>query len=584
MFGGKTFEILALREGRWIIEATAKHQEVAQAEAAKILAKAGIQGVRVIKEAKGSIDRIKPEDILFEKMKPKTEEKIFVQDIDDAPVCRSPGDLFLGEPRATVNRLFRNYLDKNNLTATELLHAPREIKRVLEEGTLLFSAIGKVATFQVRKMEETTVNERRDVLFDFINKINARAIAAAEQKIPRIRIEGFNEVTGTIIATAPQEHRDHLIRYAMSAELVENRSFLGKFGQLMEWAWKAEEPAVFEAIDCFVSDTLYNVDVLRDLIGNPRELGTALVTLLCVAEGRPVGELAEGEEAEEEPQELTPEHRDFTNTVFIKLIADGKLPESQDVLLDRVRRQLEGLSPLSRGDREEEREVFVGLLDKLIPDLEMVGGPSMAQAMTARQSTIINKGGNKGMREAAETMLPTLHDPGRKTGYLLALMESEVGQTYLRNDLETLLDRLLVESQTVNHLIRDKLPPNKKMAKITSIYHHIEKSNLPAQRKVALTERLDELLAAYITDSKILDKLDNPEKPLHVRAFMLVSMVQPEMLPKGKASNLARSIIVRHLRQPNFEDQLVAAIPDPSEKAKTLRKFHEQLHRCGFFG
>jgi len=164
------------------------------------------------------------------------------------------------------------------------------------------------------------------------------------------------------------------------------------------------------------------------------------------------------------------------------------------------------------------------------------------------------------------------------------MMESEIGQTVLRDDLEALLDKLLVHSETINHLIRDKLPPNKKMAKVTSIYHHIEKSNLPSQRKVALTERLDELLVSYITDGKILDKLDNPDKPLHIRAFMLVSMVQPEMLPKGKASNLARNIIVRHLRRPNFEDELVAAIGDPTEKANTLRKFHEQLHRCGFFG
>ncbi|MDF1790343.1 MAG: hypothetical protein P1U88_00460 [Thalassobaculaceae bacterium] len=580
MFGGKTFEILALREGRWTIEATAKHQEVAQAEAAKILSRAGIQGVRVIKEAKGSIDRLKPEDILFEKMKPKTEDKVFIQDVDDAPVCHNPSDLFFGEARATINRLFRNYLDKNNLTATELMHSQREMKRLLDEGTLLFSAVGKVSTFQVRKMEETTVNQRRDVLFDFVNKIQARATNAANQKLPRIRVEGFNEVIGRIIANAPEEHVGHLIRYAMSVELVENRSFLGKFGQVMEWAWKAETPEALQAIDIFASDVLYNVDVLRDLMGNQRELGTALVTLLCLAEGQILGDDPEAEE----PAELTPEHRDFTNLAFIRLIADGKLPESKDVLLDRVRRQLEGLSPLSRGDREEEREVFVGLLDKLIPEIEMIGGPSMAQAMTARQSTIINKGGNKGMREAAETMLPTLGDPGRKTGYLLALMESEVGQTYLRNDLETLLDNLLVESQTINHLIRDKLPPNKKMAKVTSIYHHIEKSNLPPQRKAALTARLDELLVSYITDGKILDKLDNPDKPLHVRAFMLVSMVQPEMLPKGKASNLARNIIVGHLRRPNFEDELVAAITDPSEKAKTLRKFHEQLHRCGFFG
>ena len=580
MFGGTTFEILALREGRWIIEATAKHQEVAQAEAAKILSRAGILGVRVIKEAKGSIDRLKPEDILFEKMKPKTEEKVFIQDVDDAPLCHAPSDLFVGEARATINRLFRNYLDKNNLTATEVMHAPRELKRLLDEGTLLFSAVGKVSTFQVRKMEDATVNQRRDVLFDFISKIQARANNAAEQRLPRIRVDGFNEVLDGIIANAPKEHVSYLIRYVMSVELIENRSFLGKFGQLMEWGWKAQTPQAMEAIDIFVSDTLYNTDVLRDMIGNPRELGTALVTLLCVAEGRPLVE----EEEDEEPVELTPEHQDFSNSTFIRLIAAGKLPESKQVLVDRVRRQLAGLSPLTRGDREEEREVFVGLLDKLIPDIDIIGGPSMAQAMTARQSTIINKGGNKGMREAAETMLPALGDPGRATGYLLAMMDSEIGQTVLRNDLETLLDKLLVHSQTINHLIRDKLPPNKKMAKVTSIYHHIQKSNLPEQRKAALTDRLDELLVSYITEGKILDKLDNPEKPLHVRAFMLVSMVQPEMLPKGKASNLARNIIVGHLRRPNFEDELVAGIPDPSEKAKTLRKFHEQLHRCGFFG
>ena len=40
---------------------------------------------------------------------------------------------------------------------------------------------------------------------------------------------------------------------------------------------------------------------------------------------------------------------------------------------------------------------------------------------------------------------------------------------------------------------------------------------------------------------------------------------------------------VRKKKQ-DVEDELVAGIPDPSEKAKTLRKFHEQLHRCGFFG
>ena len=91
------------------------------------------------------------------------------------------------------------------------------------------------------------------------------------------------------------------------------------------------------------------------------------------------------------------------------------------------------------------------------------------------------------------------------------------------------------------------------------------------------------MLASYVVDGKILDRLDDPNKPLHIRAFMLVSMCQPEMLPDGKASKLAREIIVKHLRRPNFETELVAQVPDEAKKEKILRDFHVQLHRSGFF-
>ena len=576
MFGKKTFEILVLRDGRWMIDGVADSQDVAQAEASRVLSRAGVEAVRVIKESKVPLHLIQEKDILFEKSKPKGEEKIFVLDIPDAPLCDSADDLFFGEARATINRLFRNYLDKHNMTATELMLAPREIKRVLDEGTLLFSAVGKVATFQARKSEKGQVNDRRDELFNYINELNAKAIAAANEKYPRIRSIGFNEAIAYHSENNP-ENFDYLLRFAIATELVENRSFLGKLGQVMEWASEADNTDVLATLDMFIADILHNADVLRDLMGHQRELGSALVSLLCLAEGETL------EEEEEAPTDLSPEHPDFARVTLNRMIADGKLPESQEVLLDRVRRQMEGINPLTRGDREEEREVFKGLLDKIIPDTKILGGPAMAQAVTARQSTIINKGGNKGMREAAETMIPALRDPERITGYLLSLMESEIGQNVLRDELQKLLDGYLVGSKSVNHIIQDKLPPNKKMAKVTSVYHYVSDSHLPDERKTVIKEKLDDMLASYIVDGKILDKLNNPEKPLHIRAFMLVSMVQPEMLPRGKAADLARGIIINHLRAPTFENDLVAAIPDPTEKAKTLRRFHEQLHRSGFF-
>ncbi|MEQ8332737.1 hypothetical protein [Nisaea sp.] len=555
--------------------ATAPSKDEGQAEALKILARAGNEGVRVVADTGKPINSLSPEEILFERIKPKGDEKVFIQNIDDAPVCYELGDFFATEGRTTVNRLFRAYLDKHNLTATEAMHSAREMKRLLDDGTLIFSAVAKVATFQAAKLDDTNANERRETLFAFVDQINHAAQKTLQRPMPRIRDVGFNEAIAEIKASAKPEEVDYLIRTAISTELVENRSFVGKLGQVVDWAVIAEDPDGMAALDIFVSDILHNADVLREMLGHQRDLASALITMICFANGEPIGE---------EPEDLNPEHRDYTNIQLNKLIGAGKLPESKLVLVDRVRRQLEGLSPLSKGDREEEREVFHGLLDKLIPDVNMVGGADMAEAVTARQSTIINKGGQKGMKEATASVLPTLADPGRKTGYLLALLESKLGREVLGAEIDNHLDALLVGSPSVNHLVREKLPPNKKMAKVTSIFNRISKSALPDNRKQQLTSRLDELLATYIVDGKILDKIDNSERPLHVRAFMLVSMVQPEMLPKGKASNLAREIIVNHLKRPNFESELVSQIPDPKEQANTLRKFHEQLHRCGFFG
>ncbi|MBT5267320.1 MAG: hypothetical protein HOL85_20975 [Rhodospirillaceae bacterium] len=188
------------------------------------------------------------------------------------------------------------------------------------------------------------------------------------------------------------------------------------------------------------------------------------------------------------------------------------------------------------------------------------------------------------MKEATASVLPSLRDPARKTGYLLALLDSKLGQDLLLDDIEEHLDTLLNSPRSVNQIVRDNIPPNLKMEKVTSIFYRIGESNLTDEQKEKLTHRLDDLLATYIVDGKILEKLDNPDRPLHIRAFMLVSMVQPKMLPRGKASELARNIIVDHLRRPNFENELVAEIADPSEKERVLREFHEQLALSGFFG
>ena len=40
-----------------------------------------------------------------------------------------------------------------------------------------------------------------------------------------------------------------------------------------------------------------------------------------------------------------------------------------------------------------------------------------------------------------------------------------------------------------------------------------------------------------------MEKINSTQRPMHLRALMLVGMCQAEMLPKGKASEIPRNIL-----------------------------------------
>jgi len=569
------YEILTQRDGNWQIEAVAAKKDESESIARQMLGRPGVSGVKVVRETGRAISQLKASDVIFERMKViGGSDKVFVNEIDEAPDCDSPADLMGVDGRMTVNRLFRSYLDKNNITASEVMHSYKELKRAMDADTLVPSAIAKVAQLQSRDSDVSS-NERRDLLFGFVNEITERARKAEAKKLPRIRAEGFDSAFGKLCDMADGDEFDYLLRVTVTKELLENRNWWGKLVQTVEWADPAEDPRALGALDGFLSDTLANNSVLQDLMGQQEDLGSALIGMI---------ELGSGDLNIGAPEDHPDESVEKTAAQLNKLLGAGKIPDSRNMLMERIRRQLMGKGPLSKGQEDGERDRFKDILDRLVSREEILGGPDMAEAVTERQSRILNKGGMAGLREATGRVIPALGEPARKANYLLSLHESKLGKGELADEIQDHLNTLFMRPDSVHRIVRDDLPPNRKMEQVTSAFYRIQSSTLPESRKEQLTNRLDELLASYIVDGQILQKIDNPDRPLHIRAFMLVNMCQPEMLPKGKASDLARKIIIDSLKQPNFETELVSQIDDEAEKGRVLRQFHEQLHKCGFFG
>ena len=157
-------------------------------------------GVRVIREvAQGGTAS---ENVVFEQTRQiGGGGKIFVNEIDEAPLSEAAGELYVGSGRQTINRLLRAYLDKNGVTASEVMHDFRELRRLIDSDTLMASGVGKVATLQAKGRKDVDTAARSDALYGFLNEITNRARAAAEKKLPTIRADGFEGAVAKVIAS-----------------------------------------------------------------------------------------------------------------------------------------------------------------------------------------------------------------------------------------------------------------------------------------------------------------------------------------------------------------------------------------------
>ena len=567
------FEILTLHDTTWQIDATVTKKVEAEEVANQMLSEPGVTGVRIVLDnvliAK-SIDQLEDEDIIFEKLKEAGQEKIFINDIDEAPDCSVAQDLLLTPSRKAINRLFRRYLDKNNITAIEALHNSKELKRVMDADALVPSAIAKVSKLQADP-ELGNANERRDTLFEFVQAITEDARKAEEKPLPKIDSTNFDQSVATIDGISQGDDFEHLLNAAITKQLIDIRDWWGKLVQSIELGEAAQDSRGLAAIDRFIADILMNNSVIQDLLGDQTDLGSAIIKMLDLSSGSlELGNIEDMQSGSIEE----------TKAKLNQLLGSSALLESSQILTERVSQQIGGSAALSKTGEEGERERFDAILDRLVISDGVKGGGELAQAILERQTRIINKGGLTGLKEAVTTLVSGLSSPARKIAFLLSLGESKKGIEQLGEYIAAQIDHLFLEPTSLNSMVITNLPPNQKMQQVTASFHQIEKSDLEADKKQQIMTKLDDLLFTYIEESKIIEKIDNAQRPMHLRALMLVGMCQEEMLPKGRASEIPRNIIAAHIKDPDFNNQLVAQVENADEKDKVINRFQAQLKRA----
>lgn len=551
-----TFEIQVLADKNWVIAELATDEGRAKAFADNLLQTGNHSAVRVVRDYRRA-DGLHTETVIQEKKAPERGgTDLSLAPIAEAPLCRELADFYGPEARLTMGRLLRKYLDEVVVTPSELLYDHKEMKRFGDKDRLLFSAIDRVALLQSVASNED-FKSRRDFLNASWDQMVIRAREAAARKL------AAGKTLAEMLAAADGDA--YLLRVLMAQKLLEARSWFGKLDLLLGWAGEEVAKAHMEAMDGVVADIVVSAQFIQDLLGFQPNLGSALCSLADLAEGKA------------QPAKFSPPCFAPLNALF----ASGRLPQARQVLLARVARELGGTNPLSRTEPKLEFEMFHRVAHRLISHAGVLGGTASAEALLQRSARVHSA---PSANVAQNFLLSALNDTCLRVQFLVALARSPIAASMGSAVTDELIQRVR-KCADIDGWLPRSVAPRDRMAALTRANEALMAAtdmDMDEEVRLDLAARIDEVLAKYLVDEGVIEKIDKPDDPLAMRAIRMVKFCGSGVLIKGKSLNLAKQRVIDHLRQPQFEEKFLASVPDPGQGEKHLREFHKLLVESGF--
>lgn len=557
----ESFEVQVMRQGRWITETVRDDDQAALGVANKFLADKRCAGARVIRNWTNR-DGTVAETVVFEKTQAVGDDRpVSIVHIDKAPgLCTRVDDYFALESRKVMNRVLRNYLEQVTLTPTEILHDHKELRRIREKDSLVFSAVDHVAGLQMRDSDQGA-RQRREEIQAALDQIQARIRRAEDRKLPAL-----GDRFSAVIAECSQsrdEDAGYLAMIVLSKELIRVRDWLGKLDRLCDLAAAETDRDALLLLDTVIADVLA-ANVIQELLGWQPSLGSAIIAMLDLADGA-----------------FDPAKSDAKD-IAVKLnalLATGRMPASRDALVDRALRQLRSPNPLHRQEPAKEMEEYRRVLVRLLGPGGLLAGAEAAEALTARGCRFVEQGGLSGRRAAITNTARAMPDQARGVMYLSELTKTEFAEDHLPDILKE-LDRVF-GARVIGQLCQQSMKPKERLIVATNAFRAATEAALPEPIRRRIADHIDSVLERYLVDEKIIEKLDDPNSPLRDRAVRLVKFCGAGVLPEGKALARARQRIVQLLRQPHFDRHFIDGIADPRAAEAALRDFHALLIKAG---
>ena len=495
---------------------------------------------------------------------PEVQRKRIVPEDQAGPRCGAPGDLYAPLARELIGRVLEDWLQRQGVTAFELLHRPDLAEKLDASGVELQHAVQKVAV-----PESQAVGQPVHDLVRHYQKLSDGAIerlvaAGRKNRFPNLENHSLADVAHRL---AGQPDRAFIMGGVVAGALKDVRGGRARLDRLMDLAERAPmdgppRAMVMVPIEQILCEMLGARSNLADVLGPSLDQGASLAAVVRMVAPREVGFLVDGNPrmALQVPAVDGPAAR-----LGARMEA-GEFPLLAAALARMVLRELMSPRRLRPSDAAGEIDILRTLATALTATAgRLLTLEEVQSAFNERSKAIVTADFVAAYVKPCSTVLC-------EAEALTRLCENVTGAANKRSAarwLSACVASLRFETEMRN-LVAGQTAAQK-LGVLAGLQRAIRACDLVERDEAEITTAIGNVGGAVEAEAKIVAMLARSPAPIPQKLSVLLRLAAGETAPLGPAADRAKMEAVRLFRAPEARAALAAA-PEALAPLKGLMK------------
>jgi hypothetical protein len=529
-------------KGGWTMHEVASDREAALRMADFLMKEGGATGVKVVKETYDDVTGDYLTLKIFEDGHNQMKTSPVQEEVPHAIPCFKPDDLYSYHARATIARLLVDFLGRNRLTVTELIHRADMLEKLEATGTVYQHAIQKIAVAQAANTTtpvQTIMKSLNELVTNSIHRVYRDA---KKDYFPKVAKDGFAKLAEKL---ATQGDGAYVLNGAMARHLSDCKGWDEKTARLLAIMATAPKEGdgrqlLLSSIDAMLAEMLNGSAALHELIGAKENLGESLTSLVQLFLGKEQDNAGEG------------------LTKLTSQFATDSLPEARTAIALRIVAEFKSQKRFCPDSLVDELKTLRQLANRVVMGVgKYLSHEDLVAAFMLRSKRLVS-------HELLSAHIADAATPDEKIERLLFVEENIIGAENKRT-LATFLQPIITQPSFENHFLSGKLPVVARLQKLAHLQTRVLRSQLQENQRAEIADILDRIASEAETRAKLFESIEIKSPSSVERAVTMLKLMNSGVCTEGRVSGRAREIIIGHMSRPGFLTGYIALLSkDPA--------------------